>query len=57
MVPHVVVLNCGCLIETYFPLCIYVDLNHICFSNFQMLGFFQHSKLALHYQSLLFWLV
>ncbi|KAG6420174.1 hypothetical protein SASPL_116693 [Salvia splendens] len=28
----------------------------VCFSNLQMLGFFQHSKLALHYHSLLFWL-
>ncbi|KAL0429515.1 UNVERIFIED_CONTAM: protein HASTY 1 [Sesamum radiatum] len=37
--------------------CIAADSTVLSFYLQQMLGFFQHSKLALHYQSLLFWLV
>ncbi|KAL0425365.1 UNVERIFIED_CONTAM: protein HASTY 1 [Sesamum radiatum] len=36
--------------------CIATDSTVLSFYLQQMLGFFQHSKLALHYQSLLFWL-
>ncbi|KAL0380121.1 UNVERIFIED_CONTAM: protein HASTY 1 [Sesamum angustifolium] len=36
--------------------CIAADSTVLSFYLQQMLGFFQHSKLALHYQSLLFWL-
>ncbi|KAJ8747704.1 hypothetical protein K2173_014548 [Erythroxylum novogranatense] len=35
--------------------CISVDSNMLSLYLHQMLGFFQHFKLALHYQSLLFW--
>ncbi|CAA2977914.1 HASTY 1 [Olea europaea subsp. europaea] len=36
--------------------CLVCDSTVLSFYLQQMLGFFQHSKLALHYQSLLFWL-
>lgn len=50
-----VVLTLRCLIELYFNYMIHVPLSFILF--LQMLGYFQHFKLDLHYQTLFFWLV